>query len=137
MSDVDLVEFGERGAITVGVVQAGSVLDALNVAQFGSIVLAYVKRHPGLRLLLDFHHVGYLSSAVLTELLRINQTCREMGGELRLCALNDDIRKVFEITNLNKMFTIYGAADDAVVKYARSLAIEAQEDAWTQVQRDA
>ena len=27
--------------------------------------------------------------------------------------------------------------DDAVVKYARSLAVEAQEDAWTHVQRDA
>jgi len=35
------------------------------------------------------------------------------------------------------MFTIYASADDAVVKYARSLAVEAQEEAWTQVQRDA
>ncbi|HRI86828.1 MAG TPA: STAS domain-containing protein [Candidatus Hydrogenedentes bacterium] len=137
MSEGALVEFIERGAITVGEVHAGSVLDALNVSQFGQEVVTYVKQRQGVRLLLDFHRVEYLSSAVLTELLRINQTCKEVGGDLRLCALNDDIRKVFEITNLDKMFTIYGEHDDAILKYARALSIEAQEDAWSNVQRDA
>ncbi len=137
MSQGALVEFSEHGGITVGVVHAGSVLDALNVSQFGAEVITFAKQRTGIRLLLDFHHVEYLSSAVLTELLRINQTCKEIGGDLRLCALNADIRKVFEITNLDKLFTIYGAADDAIVKYTRALSIEAQEDAWTQVQPDA
>lgn len=136
MNEGALVEFSERGVITVGEIHAGSVLDAMNVSQFGADVASYVKRNPGLKLLLDFHRVEYLSSAVLTELLRINQTCKEVGGDLRLCALNTDIHKVFEITNLDKLFTIYGPADDAVIKFARSLAIEAQEEAWTQVRKD-
>lgn len=137
MTDPDLVEFEERGAITIGVIKAGSVLDAMNVSQFGARVAAYVKQSPGLRLLLDFHRVEYLSSAVLTELLRINQACKDGGGDLRLCGLNKDIRKVFEITNLDKLFTIYDGVDDAVKKYARSLTIEAQESAWTQVSKDS
>ena len=104
MNDVDLVEFTERGAITVGVVQAGSVLDALNVAQFGASVLTYVKQHAGLRLLLDFHNVGYLSSAVLTELLlRFEEFAllrsRERG---RIGFLNEAFRahlaQIFEAT---------------------------------------
>ena len=136
MSDETLVQFSERGVITIGEIHAGSVLDAMNVSQFGAEVAAYVRRSPGLKLLLDFHRVEYLSSAVLTELLRINQACKEVGGDLRLCALNADIRKVFEITNLDKLFTIYPTGEDAVVKFARSLAIEAQEDAWTQVRKD-
>lgn len=136
MSDGALVEFSERGVITVGEIHAGSVLDAMNVSQFGAEVASHVKRNPGLKLLLDFHRVEYLSSAVLTELLRINQACKEVGGDLRLCALNADIHKVFEITNLDKLFTIYGPVDDAVIKFARALAIEAQEEAWTQVNKD-
>lgn len=136
MSD-KLIEFDVRGAITIGRIEAGSVLDAMNVTQFGSQVGEYVKRNPGLRLLLDFGKVEYLSSAVLTELLRVNQACKAGGGDLKLCALNKDIAKVFEITNLDKMFTIYNSpADEAVVKYARSLTIEAEETAWSHVQKD-
>ena len=136
MSDARLVTFNERGVITIGTIQAGSVLDAVNVTQFGKEVLDYVSGHPGLNLLLDFHSVEYLSSAVLTELLRINQACKDVGGGLRLCALNKDISKVFEITNLDKMFVIYGAVDEAVLRYARSLAIQAEEQAWSHVRKD-
>lgn len=136
MSD-SLVKFDERGLITVGHIHATSVLDAMNVSQFGQEVIGYVKQHAGLHLLLDFGRVEYLSSAVLTELLRISQACKEVGGSLRLCCLSNDIRKVFEITNLDRMFTIYsGSTDDAVIKYARSLAVEAEEEAWGQVSRD-
>ena len=137
VSDKALVEFEVRGAITIGAITAGSVLDAMNVSHFGAQVAEYVKREPGLRLLLDFHLVEYLSSAVLTELLRISQACKDGGGELRLCAINKDIAKVFEITNLDKLFTIYASrADDAVVKFARSLSIAAEESAWNQVRKD-
>ncbi len=138
VSDSTLVEFEVRGAITVGVIKAGSVLDAMNVSQFGAQVGSYVRENSGLRLLLDFHLVEYLSSAVLTELLRINQACKEGGGELRLTALNADIKKVFEITNLDKMFTIYpGPMEDALIKFARSLSIAAEETAWSHVTKDA
>ena len=138
MSDKPLIEFEVRGAITIGAITAGSVLDAMNVSHFGSQVGAYVKENPGIRLLLDFHLVEYLSSAVLTELLRINQSCKESGGELKLCAINKDIAKVFEITNLDKVFTIYaGPAADAALKFARSLTIAAEESAWSHVRKDA
>ncbi len=136
MSDGSLIDFTERGVITIGKIQAGSVLDAVNVNQFGKEVLEFVATHPDLNLLLDFQSVEYLSSAVLTELLRINQACKEAGGGLRLCGLNADITKVFEITNLDRMFVIYGAVDDAVKRYARSLTIQAEEQAWSHVRKD-
>ena len=136
MSDGSLIEFTERGAITIGRIKAGSVLDAVNVTQFGKEVLDYVAAHPELNLLLDFQSVEYLSSAVLTELLRVNQACKDVGGGMRLCGLNADIAKVFEITNLDRMFVIYGPVDDAVKRYARSLTIQAEEQAWSHVRKD-
>jgi anti-sigma B factor antagonist len=135
MSEGHLIEFTERGVITIGTVQAGSVLDAVNVTQFGKEVVDYVSTHPELNLLLDFKSVEYLSSAVLTELLRINEACKGVGGGMRLCGLNKDIAKVFEITNLDRMFVIYGPVDDAVVRYARSLTIQAEEQAWSHVRK--
>ncbi len=135
MSDGALVAFEQKARITVGRIQAASVLDAMNVARFGQDVMACVKAKPGLHLLLDFEQVDYLSSAVLTELLRINEGVKAVGGTFRLCGLNSDITKVFEITNLNKIFTIY-QGPDAVARYERSLNVVAQENAWHDLMGD-
>lgn len=131
MSDESLLDFEQQGRITVGTIHSASVLDALNVTEFGQEAVVYVKKHRGVNLLLNFERVGYLSSAVLTELLRIKEAAEGNGGGLRLCALNDDIRKVFEITNLDKVFVIYEDCEAAVKRYERSLDVEDQEKAWT------
>jgi anti-sigma B factor antagonist len=130
MDDFSLLGFEKRGDITIGSIHAASVLDALNVTRFGEEVTRYLTQNPGTNLLLDFQNVEYLSSAVLTELLRIKQTTEQTKGTLRLCGLNDNIRKVFEITNLDQVFVIYGAQDRALTQYERALALAAEDDAW-------
>ncbi len=134
MGEQGLVEFEERGLLTIGRINAASVLDALNVNRFGQQLIEHVRSRPGIYLLLDFSKVQYLSSTVLTELLRTSQASKADGGDLRLCGLNSDIHRVFEITNLDKMFTIYGSLDDAVIMFARSLSVQAQEQAWSGLQ---
>lgn len=130
MPQEPLVSFEERPPITVGLILSSSVLDALNISRFGAQVFGYVQGRPGINLLLSFERVNYLSSAVLTELLRINDAVQEADGRLRLCGLNPDIRKVFEITNLDRIFVIYGAADEAVDRFGRALQIEEKEESW-------
>lgn len=130
MSNEKLIEFKSAGRITVGTIHSASVLDALNVTEFGKEAVEYVRKHRNVHLLMNFEHVGYLSSAVLTELLRIKEAAEQTRGGLRLCAVNADIRKVFEITNLDKVFVLYDEKDEAVHRYERSLDIEEQEKAW-------
>ena len=135
MPQEPLVSFVDRGRLVEGTILSSSVLDALNVSRFGNEVLAHIRNRPGINLLLNFERVNYLSSAVLTELLRINEAVQEVAGRLRLCALNQDIRKVFEITNLDKIFVIYGSPEEAEERFERSLEVEAQEASWEKVQK--
>lgn len=128
-----LVEYETRGAITLGTVRAARVLDAVNVTEFGSLLLDYVEQHPGVHLLLNFGHVNYLSSAALTELLKVNEAVQRSGGSVRLCALSPEIASVFQITNLDKLFVIEPgeSVDHALQRYERSLQIAAEEDEWS------
>ncbi len=130
--------FEEHGKITVGTIQDANMFDAANVIHFGNTVLEYVKGKPGLRLLLDFEKVDYLSSAALTELLRINEALQKSNGSVRLCSLTKDIRKVFEITNLEKLFVIHGDDDakSALKRFERSLAVAADDSAWAALDKD-
>ena len=133
MSDGDgpLIEFQVRGRVTLATVRSSSVLSMINVVKFGEDVLAYVGAHPGVNLLLNFEHVDYLSSAVLTELLRVKAAIDASKGKLRLCAVSPVIQKAFEITNLDTFFVIHAdGAETDIKRFERALDIAAQEATW-------
>jgi anti-sigma B factor antagonist len=129
-----IVVFEPHGSIILGTIHASRVLDAQNVTEFGQRVLAYVEQHPGAHLLLSFEHVNYLSSAALTELLKVNDATQRTGGSVRLCALSPEIASVFQITNLDKLFVVEPAetVEHALERYERSLQVAAEEDHWSQ-----
>lgn len=138
-SPAPLMKFEERGAISIGTVESAKMLDGANVTEFGNEVLAYVKEHPSIHLLLNFENVTYMSSAGLTELLRVNQALKGSKGSVRLCSLTENIRNVFEITNLEKLFFIHDddSVDKAHKRFERSLAIADQEEAWAEPEPNA
>lgn len=130
-SNDQIVLFQEKGRIHVGTIRTSSVLSTINVVEFGNEVIGYVEAHPAINLLLNFENVDYLSSAVLTELLRINKAIEAARGQLRLCGVSKVILEVFQITNLDKMFVIYHD-DEAggLRRFERSLDVAAEEAAW-------
>jgi anti-sigma B factor antagonist len=130
MSEDALVVFTMNGDVAVATVEIATVLDAVNVNQFGREVLDYVGDHAGVNLLLDFERVEYLSSAVLTELIRIKKAVVETGGDLRLCALSEAIGKVFEITNLDQIFSIEPDLRTALPRFQRSVSVKNESATW-------
>ena len=127
-----LVRFETDNSITVGTIQGTTVLDGLNVESFGACVLAYLKDRTRIQLLINFENINYISSSALTELLRINQALEESQGAIRLCRLTCDIRKVFQITNLDRLLGVDDSVDvqTATQQFEKSLAAGAGSDVW-------
>ncbi len=105
-SESNPVKFNEIENMTVGTLGAGTSLDGEGSKTFGDSVVKYVSKHPGLRLLLNFQNITYLSSAALSELLRINEAVKAQEGAVQLCGLSKEIHKVFEITKLVDVFHV-------------------------------
>jgi anti-sigma B factor antagonist len=55
---------------------------------------------------LDLLGVTFLDSTALGVLVGALKRCRELGGELHVVVSDPRIRKIFEITGLNKIFPI-------------------------------
>lgn len=127
-----LIQFREDGPITVGSLHNSSMLDGRVVIAFGQQALAFVNTRKGLNLLLDFAGVDYLSSAALTELIKINDVVVSGGGSMRICGLTPQIQKVFEITRFDKSFDIHAGenAQHAVARFKRSIALAKEQEAW-------
>ena len=66
------------------------------------------------KLLVDLGQVGYVDSAGMGALVASLKHARTVGGDLRLCALQDDVRAIFEMTRLNKAVTIHGTRSEAL-----------------------
>ncbi len=132
-SEGALLTFEKRGRIHVGTIHAARMLSTINAAEFGAQTMEYVTKNPGLNLLLNFEHVDYLSSVVLTELLKINRLIKETHGKLRLCGVAPSIQEIFEITNLDKVFVIHSDTVDADLRrFERALDIAAEAEAWVE-----
>ena len=66
------------------------------------------------RILIDFTETGYVDSSGLGALVSLNKRVREVGGELRLAALNEDMRTLFELTRLDTLFRLYASRAEAL-----------------------
>jgi len=122
MSEESSVSFEQSGLVTIARVTRVDAMEAANVARFGEEALEYVRQHPGVHLLLDFDNVEYLSSAALSEILVLHRKCHESNGDIRLCGMNNDVLKVFKITQLDRIIEVYDSpAPLAVTLYNRTL----------------
>jgi anti-anti-sigma factor len=57
-------------------------------------------------LVLDLSGVEMLSAAGLTELVDLHRRLREMGGELVLVNVNDQVYEIFQVAHLTRLLNV-------------------------------
>lgn len=100
---VSVVEFSDR-----------KILDELSIAELTDELSRIIAKMKEVKLLLNFKNVEHLSSAALSMLITLNKQVNERKGALKLSDIAPPIYEVFKITRLNKMFSIYDTARDAL-----------------------
>lgn len=75
---------------------SGELQQALRVA---------ISRKPG-RLVVDLGRVPYMDSSGVATLVDAMQHARQHASRLVLCSLQDKVRSIFEITRLDRVFSI-------------------------------
>ena len=83
------------------------ILEGGQIDKLKELLTPIIKKTEQGKLLLNFSNVQSLSSAMLGLLLTIHKRMREQGGNMEIWNLNQNIRKVFEITQLTKVFNIH------------------------------
>ncbi len=84
--------------------QSHKLLSALN---------DHVEKRPP-RLVIDLKEVDYMDSSGLGTLVKIFQQVNAYKGKMALVAMNDRVRNAFEITRLDKFFSIHDSVDEAL-----------------------
>ena len=69
------------------------------------------------KVLVDFARTGYIDSSGLGVLVSLSKKIRDMGGDLRLANLNDDLQTLFELTKLDTLFRISETRERALENF--------------------
>ncbi len=104
-------EVRRKGTATV-VALAGEV-DLHHTPDIHKALVAACAEQPA-RLVVDFESVSYLDSSGIGTLVEVFRRVNGYGGKLILCGLNDRLLSMFEITKLDKLFTICPSEAEAL-----------------------
>lgn len=90
--------------VTIVTFQESSILDTLQIEQIGASLYELVDERNSRKLVLDFTKVQFLSSSALGVLITLRKKSDAIKGRLILAGLRKEIRKVFTISRLDKLF---------------------------------
>lgn len=66
------------------------------------------------KLMVDFAELDYVSSAGLRILLVTSKKLSGVGGQLRLCNLNETVQEVFDISGFSTIFKVFADREAAL-----------------------
>lgn len=108
------LDLEEVNDVTIARFTDKKILDESNIQIIGNQLFNLVDEDHRQKIVLDFTNVEYLSSAALGKLITMDKKVKAAGGKLRLCSIRPDIKEVFKITRLDKLFQIVDNRDKAI-----------------------
>ena len=100
--------------VTVVRLRESSILDTHLIQQISDELVELVDVKNRKKLLLDFSEVKFLSSSALGVLVTLRKKVEAIKGELVLASMQKDLRKIFKITNLDRLFKFKDDEDSAL-----------------------
>ncbi len=106
--------------VTVVNFRTSAVLDALQVQQIGEALYELVDARALTKIVVDFSDVKFLSSSALGVLITLHKKAAAIKGRVLLCGLRPELRRVFEISRLDKILELHETEEQALAAFGIS-----------------
>ena len=110
--DIAVDTIGDVGVVSVLVEE----LDASNVDEFKSSMTPVLEANT--KLVFDLHRLRFTDSSGLGAFLSCLRHVNARGGDVKLCGLSPQVRAVFELVRLHRIFDIYSTPEEAIRAFA-------------------
>lgn len=69
------------------------------------------------KVLLNLYNAGYMSSAMLAQLVRLQRKLKDGKGKVRLCCLRPPVMDAFKVAQFDRLFEIFPDEPTALKKF--------------------
>ncbi|MBZ5507976.1 MAG: STAS domain-containing protein [Acidobacteriia bacterium] len=87
-------------------------LDASNVGEFKRDITPLLQSET--KLVLDLSQLRFIDSSGLGAMLSCLRQLSAKGGDLKLCGMSKQVRALFELVRMHRIFDIYPAREGAI-----------------------
>jgi anti-anti-sigma factor len=115
-----LIKHEVTGEVRLILIDEPRLLEAPAIEQCFREISEVLAKTEECNVLLHFGKVTFMSSSALGMLIRLNKKCKEFKVNLKLCNIAPEIRQVFKITGLDKVFDICADPVQALEGFKKS-----------------
>ena len=87
-------------------------IDAGNAGEFKRDIAPILQANP--KLVLDLSRLIFVDSSGLGAMLSCLRQLTARSGDLKLCGMSKQVRALFELVRMHRIFDIYGTREEAV-----------------------
>lgn len=110
------IEVREQGDVRI--MQCGGSLDADTVAAFKKVAYDLVGRGTT-RFVIDCTNLTFIDSMGLGVLISLLRRVRQKDGDVKMVALSEEVKTIFDITRLNRLFDVSADTNTALRQFAK------------------
>jgi len=114
-----LVSYESTAQVLTIYLTAAKILDLSGIEEIHAEVAGVLEKAEQPNVLLDLRMVKFMSSAALAMLLRIQKKCKELDLAVKVCNVSGDLKQVFQITRMDKVFDIHDDDSAALTAFAK------------------
>ncbi|MDB4766675.1 STAS domain-containing protein [bacterium] len=107
-----------EGSILIVGFQDVSIIDESRIEAVGTELKELISKSDQEKIVLSFEHVEFMSSAMIGKLVHFGNMCKKEKVALRLCDINPNVKKVFDLMRLDKLFGIDKDVETSMSKLA-------------------
>lgn len=101
---------------TTALIELDGRLDSFAASDLKSKITECLGKQPT-NLILDLTEVHFIDSRALATIVQGLHACQAAGGDLCICGPNEPVRRIFELTRLDKAIKIFTNSVEALASY--------------------
>lgn len=106
-----------EGVAVITFLESASMIEGDKVESVARELFGLLEAKKYKKILLNLYNAGYMSSAMLAQLVRLHKKVQEVKGKVRLCALRPPVMDAFQVSRFDKLFEIFPDEAAALKKF--------------------
>ncbi len=116
-TSTEAIRLRTNGKVVVVDFLKGELKDEREILKLLEKLGSMVEKHQHVQLLLNMEKLTYISSAGIGALVSLlKKVCRQ-NGSMKMCRVTDEVREIFEVMHLTKIFTVVATEEEAVTSF--------------------
>jgi anti-anti-sigma factor len=105
------------GVAVITFLETAAMMEGDKVEALAKELFDLIDRKRYTRILLNFYNAGYMSSAMLAQLVRLHRKMQGVKGKVRLCTLRPPVQDAFRVSQFDRLFEIFPDEPSALKKF--------------------